>query len=88
MDVSKLSICTLGAALTLAMHPGHVAHAASHCKGLQEAVCGSTAACRWIPARDPAFGVSPRKAHCRLDLKAAASLAAKIAKDQATSQPK
>jgi hypothetical protein len=71
------------------MHPGWIAHAASHCKGLQEAVCGSTAACRWMAAREPAFGVSPRKAHCRLDMKAAASLAAKIAADQKPAeQPK
>ena len=82
--MQKHSICTLAAALTLAMHGGY-AHAASHCQGLEEQVCGSTVACRWAAAAkagDPTKAGTPRKrdvkAHCRLDIKAAAKLAADI----------
>lgn len=76
--MQKHSVCTLSLALALALAPRH-ADAASHCKGLAETVCGNMAACKWIAERQPAFGVSKRKAHCRLDVAAAAALAAKSA---------
>lgn len=76
----NISICTASLALALALQPWHIATAASHCKGLQEQVCGSTSACKWVAKREPAMGVSPRKAHCRLDVAAAAKIAAGIAK--------
>lgn len=97
MNLKNVSICTAAAAIMLGMAPGHLAHAASHCKGLQEAICGSTVACRWQPERkvgDKTKAGHPAKtgqsAHCRLDLKAAALLAAKIAveQQQPTTQPK
>ena len=80
------SICTLGLALALALQPSAI-QAATHCKGLSEQVCGSTAACRWMPERKVgdltkrgAPAKTAAKAHCRLDVKAAAEIAAKIAK--------
>lgn len=51
---------------------------ASHCKGLEQTACGTATACTWVDAREPAFGVSKRKAHCRLDAKQASKLAADI----------
>lgn len=77
--VKNASICTLGLALALATNaiPYSVVSAASHCKGLAETDCRQSAACKWLPERPAAMGVSKRKAHCRLDVKAAAELAAK-----------
>jgi hypothetical protein len=79
------SVCTLGLALALASHPG-LAQAASHCKGLTEAICGTTAACRWNSERkvgDMTKAGKPAKtdarAHCRLDVAAAAKIAADMA---------
>ena len=85
MTDRTISACTAGLALALAMQPWHIATAASHCKALTEAVCGTTAACRWIAAKAPAFGVSARKAHCRLDVTAASKLAAEIAAQRRSS---
>lgn len=78
------SICTLGLALALATQGPGFAQAASHCKGLAEAICGTTAACRWNAERPGAMNKSPRKAHCRLDVGAAAKIAAKIAGETQT----
>jgi hypothetical protein len=76
--MKKHSVCTLSLALAMSLSP-QLAKAASHCKGLEETICGNTAACRWVAKREPAFGVSQRKAHCRLDVSAASKLAAGIA---------
>lgn len=83
--MKKHSVCTLSLALAMACTP-YLAEAASHCKGLEEAVCGKMAACKWMPeakAGDPTKAGTPRKnamrAHCRLDVRAAAKLAADIA---------
>lgn len=83
MNTRNLSVCTLGLALAMSLNPG-LAKAASHCKGLEQQVCGTTAACRWNPARvagdkSPRTGLEYKrsaKAHCRLDVKAAGELAA------------
>ena len=80
--MQKHSICTLSLALAMALSP-HAANAASHCKGLEETLCGSMTACKWIAERQPAFGISKRKAHCRLDVAAAGRLAADVAKTRA-----
>lgn len=78
------SICTASLALALALQPWHIATAASHCKGLAEAICGNTSACKWQPKveskrwRDADGKAQVRKAHCRLDVAAAAKIAAGI----------
>ena len=84
MNVKHVSICTAGLAIALSMN-AQALHAASHCQGLAEVICGQSAACRWVPAR--AVGDMTKagnkaktaaKAHCRLDVRKAAELAAKI----------
>lgn len=85
MTKSNLSVCTLSLALAMALQPHTIAHAASHCKGLEEAVCNKMTACRWNPELrstkwfDKSGAAQVRKAHCRLDVAAAAKLAAEIA---------
>lgn len=51
---------------------------ASHCKSRAQDACTTDVACRWIAERVAAFGVSPRKAHCRLDTKRAGEIASQI----------
>ena len=86
-NINKIDVCTASLALAMALAPWTIAQAASHCKGLEATVCGSTAACRFQPARkvgDMTRKGTPAKtgaaAHCRLDVKAAGEIAAKIAK--------
>lgn len=79
-----IDVCTASLALALALQPWHISAAASHCKGLTEAVCGTTSACKWAPMaeskrwRDADGKAQVRKAHCRLDVAAAAAIAARI----------
>lgn len=74
MKYSTYSLCTL--ALGLALATGAEAQG-SHCRGLDQQRCSASAACKWVPERQPAMGVSKRKGHCRLDVKAAGELAKK-----------
>jgi hypothetical protein len=89
MTIRKIDVCTASLALAMALNPWTIAQAASHCKGLTDTVCGSTAACKWQAERkvgDKTKAGNPAKtgarAHCRLDVRAAAEIAAKIAKGQ------
>ena len=87
--MKNISTCTAAAAIMLAIHPGLARAAASHCKGLEEQVCGSTVACKWAQERkstkwfDKAGNPQTTKAHCRLDMAKAATIAAEIAKGRA-----
>jgi hypothetical protein len=61
------------------------AHAASHCKGIEESACSPAKACRWMPARVAGETKTTKgepsktsaKAHCRLDVRKAGEIAAK-----------
>jgi IS5 family transposase len=84
MTATRHSACTLSLALAMALAP-RLAEAASHCQGLEEAICGQTTACRFQAERkvgDATRKGQPAKtgakAHCRLDVRAAAAIAAKI----------
>lgn len=78
--IRSASACTLGLALALATNaiPFRVVSAASHCKGLAQVECGTATACKWSPERPATDKSTKRKAHCRLDVKAAGEIAAKI----------
>lgn len=78
------TLCTLSLALAMSLAPG-ATFAQSHCKGIAESACSASTACRWQPERkvgDLTKAGKPAKtgaaAHCRLDVKAAAAIAAKI----------
>jgi len=80
-----MDVCTASLALALALQPWHITSAKSHCAGLAEAVCGTTAACKWQQAAnagDTTKAGTPRKnsmkAHCRLDVAQASKLASEI----------
>jgi hypothetical protein len=70
-----------------------VAHAASECKGLDEATCASKPLCQWVPERikgeTKTFAGVPHKrsakAHCRLET--VASRAKEIKAPATTEQP-
>ena len=79
--MKEASLCTLALALSMSLNPG-AARAASHCKGLTQQPCSTATACQWreeAKAGTPTKAGTPRKrsakAHCRLDVKAAAKLA-------------
>lgn len=78
------SVCTLGLALAAMLNPG-ISLAQSHCKGLEEALCKQTQACRWqaeAKAGDKTRAGTERKrstrAHCRLDIRRASEIIAKM----------
>ncbi|MBX9587892.1 MAG: hypothetical protein K2X43_01215 [Hyphomonadaceae bacterium] len=84
-DTSKLRTIVLAIVAAGALLMVGKAHAASYCKGLEQALCSPTKACRWMPARvagetKTAKGEAHKrsaKAHCRLDVTKAGEIAAK-----------
>lgn len=64
----EVTICTLATALAFMLNPG-VSRAQSVCKGLDEAACTAHKACQWRAARPGGMNKSPRKAHCRIDMR-------------------
>lgn len=81
--LKSASLCTLSLALAMALNPG-ATMAQSHCKGLEQKACSPSIACQWremVKEGEPTKAGTPRKrsqkAHCRLDIKAAAKIAAK-----------
>jgi hypothetical protein len=82
-NLSNHSLCTLSTALAMMLYPG-ATMSQSHCRGLEQSKCSPNKACRWVEAKqagEPTKAGKPRKlaqrAHCRIDLKAAAAIAAK-----------
>jgi hypothetical protein len=67
----SLSICALSAATITFALSGPV-FAASACKGLEEAVCGTTEACRWQAGYTRKDGIEVAS-HCRSTGKAKAA---------------
>ena len=77
--MKEATLCTLALGLAMSLNPG-VTYSQTHCKGLTQERCSPSAACKWVEARPGGMNKSPRRAHCRLDTKAAARIAAEAAK--------
>lgn len=81
--IRSLSVCAL-CAVTITFAISGPVFAASACKGLEEAVCGTTEACRWQAGYTRKDGIEV-SSHCRSTGKAKAAAPQESAPDAAAS---